>query len=182
MSDQQSQQPEHNLPTRIAIDSMHITASTTYSLEDMITESASLSAEFISTQRGDILKRLDRTHTMEFYAAASKHAGGYIRITKEYAGLPVISRQQGRPVYLYEFVEVLDGLVDYEDIQAELPGITYSQIYGAIRFLRRIAQFNIAGVDIDDLEQRVMAQDAQLLEALRSALQNNEEMRVLNPS
>ena len=98
-----------------------------------------------------------------------------VYLDPELSFLPVIRAQNGKSVPLYEFVEVLDGLLDYEEIKKELPDLSYAQISGAIGFLRKLGQFNTVGVDIDQLEDDDDALRAMILIAMR----DTEAARVL---
>jgi hypothetical protein len=94
--------------------------------------------------------------------------------------LPALIGSDERPVFLYQFVEALDGLVDYDSIKETFPTLSYAQIDGAMSFLRKAAQLNARGVDIDELESEADADDARLIDALRNALNDRETSRVLN--
>jgi hypothetical protein len=110
----------------------------------------------------------------------SVSTGGYVQITPEYGWMPTLIGNDERPVFLYQLVEVLDGLVDYDSIKQEFPTLSYAQISGAIAFLRKAAQHNGSGVDIDALEDEADAENPQLIDALRTALNDREISRVLN--
>jgi hypothetical protein len=140
-------------------------------------QSVSFAATFVSDRRA-MAARLD---VMTLFRMVSEYTGGSVKITPEYKGLPVLPVPGRFPVYLYRLVEVLDEIIDYDEVIDRLPGLTFVQIHGGIRFLRRVAQFNSAGVDIDDVEQQAMSQDPQLIDALRRSLADKEVVRVLNP-
>ncbi len=117
---------------------------------------------------------------LETFNKWSEATGGHVRLLPELQFCPVLIGDDGNPIPLYELVEVIDGVVDYSEIQVEFPNISFAQIDGAISFLRKIAQFNILGVDFDDLEDEMLAEDEGLLEELRNALANQETSRVLD--
>lgn len=110
----------------------------------------------------------------------NKQAGGYIQLSPDFAHLPILIGNDNEPVALYELVETLDGLVDFDDIQEEFPNLSYAQIDGAIAFLRKVAQYNSKGIDVDDLEDEAMAQDQEFLRELREALADQETFRVFD--
>lgn len=94
--------------------------------------------------------------------------------------IPVIIGDGGRAVPLYQFVEVLDEIVDYDSVIAELPHLSYAQVGGAISFLRKIAQFNPRNIDIDYIEDQQLSEDPVFVEELRKALADKETSRVLS--
>jgi hypothetical protein len=111
---------------------------------------------------------------------ASRSAGDYVKLMPKYRFCPVLLNEDQSVVPLYEFVEVLDGITEYDKIKAELPGLSYAQINGALMFLRKVAQFNSADVDIDDLEDDRTTNDQNFIEELRQALFDQEKTRVLD--
>lgn len=106
--------------------------------------------------------------------------GGYVHIDPELGCLPALIGNDARPVYLYEFVEAVDGLIDYDGVKGEFPTLNYAQISGAIAFLRKVSQHNARGIDIDALEDEADANDVELTNALRNALNDVETSCVLN--
>ena len=111
---------------------------------------------------------------------ASKKSGGYVRMKPEYSYCPFLSGSNNEPVFLYQVVEVIDEVIDYDEIKEELPTLSIGQISGAIAFLRKVAQFNSDDVDLDELEDLELAQDTDFIEELRAALADQETMRVLD--
>ena len=97
----------------------------------------------------------------------------------EFHYMPSILNSRGTFLPLYEFVEVLDGIVDYHEISGELD-LTYTQIDGAMTFLRRLAMINPQGFSPDQYELELDAQDPELLEALRQGISSQEGLRVLD--
>jgi hypothetical protein len=123
---------------------------------------------------------LNRIAYLKTLLESSDSTGGYVQIQQELGCLPALIGNDERPVFLYEFVEALDGAVDYDVLKEEFPTLSYAQINGAINFLRKVAQFNMRGVDIDALEDEEDANDEELMNALRNALTHGETSRVLN--
>lgn len=82
----------------------------------------------------------------------SDRTGGYVRLLPELSYLPVLIGRDGEPVYLFEIVDSLDRFVDFDAILERHPTLLFSQVAGAISFLRHVAQINTS-VDIDCLEE-----------------------------
>lgn len=110
----------------------------------------------------------------------SQETGGYVEFRPEFTFCPVLIGSNSQPVFLYEFVETLDDIVDYDRIREDLPILSSAQISGALAFLRRVSQFNVKGVDIDALEDEELTNNEALLNQLREALADQEVGRVLN--
>jgi hypothetical protein len=110
----------------------------------------------------------------------SKTTGGYVRILPELSWCPVLIGSDQRIIPLYQVVEAIDGLVDYDAIREEFPTLSYAQIHGALSFLRKIAQLNIKGIDIDEMEDEELAQDENFMTELRRGFADQEISRVLN--
>ncbi len=110
---------------------------------------------------------------------AASYSGGFVKIDSDLKSLPVLEREGCTPVYVYQFIDAINGLVDYDDIMREYPGLTYSQINGAFNFLRRLSQFNTAMVGIDALENEFNSDDKELIEGLRDAFRAGEPDHVL---
>lgn len=122
----------------------------------------------------------NRVALLKALVVCSVSTGGYVQINPQLGCLPALIGSDARPVYLYEFVEALDGLIDYASVKEEFPTLSYAQINGAIAFIRKIAQTNAKGIDIDALEDEDDANDVELMKAIRSALNSGEASRVLN--
>lgn len=125
-------------------------------------------------------QNLKRIALLKMFAECSTATGDYVQISPRLGCLPALIGNDARPVYLYEFVEALDGLVDYDAVKEEFPTLSYAQISGALAFLRKTAQFNARGIDIDALEDEADANDPELINALRTALNDRETSRVLH--
>ena len=119
-------------------------------------------------------------HVLFALSQFSEAAGGHVQLRPEYEYVPVLIGDDGVAVPLYHFVEVLDGLVGYDQIKQELPTLSYVQIDGAISFLRKVAQYNPRYIDFDLLEDQEIRSDPAFLNELRRALGDKETSRVLN--
>lgn len=111
---------------------------------------------------------------------ASKSTGNYVKLLPKYHFCPALISDDQSVLGLYQFVEVLDEITDYDKIKTELPSLSYAQINGALMFLRKIAQFNIDDADMDDLEDEYIAKDPEFIGELRQALADQETTRVLD--
>lgn len=148
-----------------------------------ITRTTERDAEFsagLTIASDAAVQSLNKIAISKVLLECSTATGGYVQIMPELGCLPTLIGSDSRPVFLYEFVEVLDGLLDYDGIKEDFPTLTYAQINGAMAFLRRVAQFNVRGVDIDLLEDESDANDSELINALRTALNDRETSRVLH--
>lgn len=117
-------------------------------------------------------------HVLLTFSKLSEATGGHVQLRPEYQYVPVLIGDDGEAVPLYDLVEVLDGLVGYDQIKQELPTLTYEQIDGAISFLRKVAQYNPVEIDFDELEDEETRSPA-FLDELRRALADKETSRVL---
>ncbi len=147
-----------------------------WTFQDSTDQPDSLSVPLIK----ELAKKSKVFSVLEMFSEWNEASGGYVKLLPELRFCPVLVGDDDKPVPLYELIEVIDGVVDYNEIQDEFPGLSFAQIDGAISFLRKIAQFNILGVDFDDLEDEMLAEDEGLLEELRNALANQEISRVLD--
>jgi uncharacterized protein (DUF433 family) len=116
------------------------------------------------------------------FVVASQATGDYVKFLPKYHYCPILIGNDDRRVALYEFVEALDGAVDYDQLKEEFPNLSFAQINGAISFLRKITQFNTQGIDIDEMEDLETANDPHLIEALKKAIVDQETSRVLDHS
>ncbi len=116
----------------------------------------------------------EKTALLTTLIECSISAGGYVQLLPEMNYLPALIDSNQNPVFLYEIVEVIDEFIDYDLIQEEYPALTYSQIQGAISFLRKVSQINARDIDIDELEDSIDADNPELLESLRMALNDTE--------
>lgn len=148
----------------------------------LVSKATPSSAPDIPSIIGKMLRSAVNIVVVHWLAHASQSTGGHVKFLSEYADLPVLLGNDGNPVALFEFIEAIDGAVDYEALREELSTLSYAQINGAISFLRKVAQFNTNGVDIDELEDQEDAEDPNLIEALMKAIDDQETSRVLNHS
>jgi len=109
----------------------------------------------------------------------SEETGSYVQILKEYACCPVLIGSDAEPIFLYKFIEIIDEIIDFGRLKEELPTLTFGQLNGAISFLRKLAQFNVKFVDVDDLEDEMLMNTDQILEELRSVI-TEENSHVLS--
>ena len=115
----------------------------------------------------EVLRRLKR---------CSFETGESVRLLPEYSFMPVLIDAQSHPVFLYQLIETIDEYVDIDRILEEFPQLNYSQVVGAIQFLRKVAQLNSRGIDIDELEdQHLLENNENLIEAFK----DKEMVRVL---
>lgn len=129
-----------------------------------------------------ILRDVVNLGVAHWLTTASESTGGYVKFVPEFAHCPVLLGNDGQPVALFEFIEAIDGVIDYESLKEELPTLSFAQINGAILFLRKAAQFNTEGIDIDEVEDLEAANDPHLIEALKQAIADQETARVLDYS
>lgn len=120
------------------------------------------------------------TGTAMYFTNVRQHVGGSVTLSSTWKMLPVLTLAHQEPICLFKLIDALDAVVDYDDVIAQLPGISYSQIYDGLRFLRKLVQFNLAGLDIEQLEAQEITQDGEFLEGLRTALRDKETMRVFS--
>lgn len=132
----------------------------------------------------DIAEKAGTVHrsfaALEILAKASAETGNIVQLLPECHFLPVLIGEDGGMVLLYQFIEAIDGLIDYEAIKEEFPSLTDRQIYGGINFLRKVAQFNASSIDVDALEDDEILKDPSLIGELKVAIANQEISRVLN--
>ena len=113
-------------------------------------------------------------------ARCSEDAGSHVVISPDFNYMPVLFGADGQPTYLYEFVEALDGAVDYSEITESLH-LSSEQVYGALTFVRRVMMLNPKGMDPDAAEDAADAQDPALIAALRRGVGYAGDLRVLSP-
>jgi hypothetical protein len=121
-----------------------------------------------------------RMSVLQQYSQYNDMIGGHIQLLPAYSFCPVMIGQDDHPVFLFEFVDVLDELIDYANIKNRFTGLSFQQIGAAIAFLRKLAQFNLKGIDIDTSVDLEDATDEELINGLRSALTTQEANVVLN--
>jgi hypothetical protein len=137
--------------------------------------SASNSIDKLSNQVGNLQKLLG---AIEIFSKISNTTGNSVHLLEEYNFFPVLIGNDRKPVPLFNLMEILDELVDYDAVIKELPTISYTQVHNAINFLRKVSAINLHGEDIDDIEEDIDNSDA-LLNALKSGFEDKEITRVL---
>jgi hypothetical protein len=128
----------------------------------------------------DLLSVQNAAVGISLFSQCNDATGGYVTLDAKFQFIPVLIGADKAVVPLYEFVEVVDGLLDYGAVLQELPALSYPQISGAISFLRKLAQTNPHNVDIDALEDIGLLSSESFLADIRSALADKEISRVLN--
>lgn len=134
----------------------------------------------VITLSTDIVNLSEKMGVLRMYSQCNDAVGGPVSFHREFSYCPTLLGENGLPIFLFQFVEILDELVDYEKIKNLLPGLSFRQIGGAVAFLRKIAQFNCKGVDIDECIEFIDANDDLLKSNLLVAISNEEESIVLN--
>src|SRR6266487_2658348 len=109
-----------------------------------------------------------------FLSRCSDATGGFVQLNPEYQYVPILMGDDGVPIPLYHCVEVLDEFVEYDQVKKELPTLSYSQINGAISFLRKVVQYNPSNIDFDLIEDQKISTDPIYLNELRRALADEE--------
>jgi hypothetical protein len=114
------------------------------------------------------------------FSYCSETTGGYVQLRPDCGYFPVLAGADNQMVPLYQFVEALDEVLDYDLLAEELPNLSYSQIGGAISFLRKLSQTNPKNIDLDRSEDLDMLSDPVFMAELKEALADEETSRVLN--
>ncbi len=128
----------------------------------------------------DIVRSVISECVTGVYATASRYSGNCVKLPRELKYIPVLEREGQHPVFLYEFIEALDGHIDYSELVKEFPGLSYTQISSALQFMRRLAQFNTAGIDVDEIEEEAIESNSLFQQQIIKGISSREGMRVLN--
>ena len=128
----------------------------------------------------DIIMFAVRVGMYEDYKRRAAEAGDSIVVDAKYAGLPVVRSTNGEVTPVYEVVDVIDALIDYKQVVQQLPNVGYTQVGDVMAFLRKIAQFNLHGVDIDEYNDTQMESDPAFQEMMIGAVRDEESVRVLD--
>ncbi len=104
------------------------------------------------------------------YSRYNDAVGRPIQLLPQYSFCPALMQINERPLFLFQFVDVLDEVIDYEAVRERLPGLSFGQIGGAIAFIRKLSQFNLKGINIDDILESQEATNETLIDNLRAAL------------
>lgn len=108
-------------------------------------------------------------HQIKRLSQLSDVTGGFVQLSQDYNFLPALVGKDGKPVFLYQLVEMLEGYLDFDGLLAEFPTLNFSQIAGAISFLRKTSQINLRQVDIDELEDQLESEE--FMDDLRQAFE-----------
>jgi len=119
------------------------------------------------------------TDQVELFAQAREASGNAVVLAPHYSFLPILIGRDQQPIALYRFVEVLDDVVDFDQIQEAFPTLSFGQISGALAFLRKLVQFNTRGVDIDRLEDEAFEGSPEFQAQMKRAVADQEITRVL---
>lgn len=152
--------------------SFRLTADTSNSIQQNLEE-----LTFVSNASVDNLNKVALFKKLIEY---SMNTGGYVTFSPEIGYLPALLDSNLKPVYLYQLIELIDELLDYDQIKEECPTLSYAQIGGAMAFLRKIAQLNTKEVDIDELEDEFISENSELVGELRQALTDMEIVNVFS--
>lgn len=117
---------------------------------------------------------------IRFLQRSSESTYNNVQLLEDFSFCPVLIGNDQHPIFLSNFIEVVDELLDYDKIKGEFPTLSFAQIHGAIEFLKKISQFNSKGIDIEDFEDSVISENEELIQALKAAIANQETTRVLN--
>ncbi len=111
----------------------------------------------------------------------SQSTGKAVQLLPDYGNVLALIGNDSKPVLLYELVEQIDGIVDYTQLVEAFPSLSFGQISSALSFLRKVAQFNTKGVDIDAVEDLIFEQSEDFKETVIENASYPEVTRVLNP-
>ena len=117
-------------------------------------------------------------NVISFYTHVSEDCGGDVVVDPQTGCLPYILGSDNQPVFLYKFVEILDEYIGYDQIKTELPTLSYGQISGALSFLRKLVQFNIRNINIDDLEDAELESSHDFQSLIENSLSEEGVIRV----
>lgn len=118
-------------------------------------------------------------YSIRFFETISAKTGGVIKLDQKFGFFPVILREDGSPIPLYYFVEVIDELLDYQKLKEEFPELTFSQIENTLAFIRKLSAINMFNADIDELESEFDEYDFSLIQALQESITDGDKTRVL---
>lgn len=117
---------------------------------------------------------------IDFYKQVSeKYKSHIVEQDEKHGFLPMFTDRKGNNHMLYEFVETIEGLIDYDDVIKQYPNLNFADVYLIFDFLRGICQHNTKNVDIDDVEDQIICSDPELMDALRKAIADTTPMRTL---
>ena len=114
----------------------------------------------------------NRAGTLLALTEMSIQTGGYVRLIPELGYMPALIGNDNEPVFLYQVMEGLDEFLDYDALLAEYPTLDFSQIAGAVSFLRKVSQTNCRDIDVDELEDTFDFGNGEFVGRLREAFEN----------
>lgn len=115
-----------------------------------------------------------KTALLSALIECSESVGGYVQLLSQMSYMPALIGNDGQPVFLYQVVEMLEGCLDFDALLEEFPTLNYTQIIGALSFLRKVAQINSRQVNLDELEDELEANDDDFIHELRNAFEARE--------
>jgi len=110
----------------------------------------------------------DRASTIRQFMECSIATGEHVQLLPAMGYMPALIGSDNEPVFLYQLIEMLEGYLDIDSLLEEFPTLNFSQIAGALSFIRKIAQINSRLVDPDELEEQF---DAEFMNDLRQAFE-----------
>ncbi len=118
-------------------------------------------------------------NAIELFNEISKKTNDEIKLLDIYGFFPVIIGNDQKPIPLYSIIEIIDGMIDYEQIIDQIPTITLQQIQNTFDFLRKLTSINIFNADIDEIENSLDLNDSELIHFLTNALNDEGKKSVL---
>jgi len=151
-----------------------------------------------STQRADISKTVSTAATpgqkykfheitsnsiptinvTEFFTQTNEASGGMIVLDTQFACMPYLRGNDGHPVFLFQFIDVIDEYLDCDRLKREFPTLSYGQMAGAIAFLRKLSQFNTRNIDVESLEDADLEATPAFQSMIEQLLADQEETLV----
>lgn len=113
------------------------------------------------------------------YTSASARNGNIVKLDEKFAHMPVIIGEEGKPVFLFQLVEEIDSILNYDELQCRFPELSYSQIVAGVGFLRTLSQFNSKNIDVDDLVDSADEADPEFQKQVQESLDLRSDTRVL---
>ena len=95
-------------------------------------------------------------------------------LDRQFAHMPYLRGNDGQPVFLFEFIEVIDEYLDCDRLKQEFPTLSYGQMAGAIAFLRKVSQFNTRNIDIESLEDADLEDSPEFQSMIEKLLADQE--------
>lgn len=115
------------------------------------------------------------------YRVASEKNGSFVTIDRRFGFLPLLWGKDQRPVPVYDVVEEIEAILDYDELKSRFPTLSYTQVSATVGFLRSLAQFNSKNVDIDALQDDEIESSQRFQDVVMQAMEDKEVMRVLAP-